>query len=281
MQKKFIYTLIITSLIFGALQITFYSPEINSQSVLLSQGFISYNEYGSGDKNLILIHGGPGSKNDFTLLAPEIKNYKIYSLDMYGFGESEKSVSNYGISSQADVVKEFMDAKNIQKSSILGFSWGGGVAIEFAYKYPESTEKIILLSSMGIQEGEPTGSYLGEKARTIFAYPFVVYYPGAFAGNMHWRKGFIRGFLDSDQRKIRNELKYISSPVLILHGNNDNIVLPWVAEEHHSLISESVLVFYEGSHAKIFSNVTDISKEINLFLANSDQEEGKVKLTVI
>ncbi len=268
------------SIIVGIIQVLLYNPIPDSNFVELSQGSLAYAEFGEGENTLILIHGSPGSSEDFSLLAPEIKNRKVYALDMYGFGESEKFVDNYGISAQADYLKEFMDTKNISSASILGFSWGGGVAIEFAYKYPKYTDNLILLSSMGIQEGEPTGSYFLEQLRAKTAYLFVVFYPGAFAGNAYWRDGFMMSFIDSDQRPIREHMKNIISPTLILHGDGDTIVEPWVAEEHHSLLKNSILVYYEGSHGEIFSNVTEVAEIIDYYLKTRDKDIGKVLLEV-
>lgn len=215
---------------------------------------------------MILIHGSPGSKNDFKLLQPRIEGHTVYALDMYGFGESEKYVKKYGIENQARVVSEFMQAKNITQATILGYSWGGGVALEFAALFPEKTTKLILLDGMGLQEGEATGSYFGEHARYLISYPFVVFYPGALAGDEGWRHGFMRSFMDSDQRVLREKMNQISAPTLILHGSEDTVIEPWVAEEHARLIKNSKIVWFHGGHGTIFSNVTEIAPAVQEFL---------------
>ena len=291
--------LIISILItIGIVQALIYQEPIpKSNYIGLEQGIIAYDEYNSNitDKALIMIHGSVGLKDDFKLLGPEIKNHRAYALDMYGFGESEMQVKDYGISAQADVIKEFMDKKEIQKASILGYSWGGGVAIEFAHKYPERTENMILLASMGIQEGEATKTYLGEHLRYSLSYPFAVYYPTALIVipfsliqiGMHEqvpiiseaeRHGFMRSFMDTDQRPIRQHLQEINTETLILHGDKDTIIEPWVAEEHAKLLKNSKLVFYNGTHLNIFQNVTDISPAINQFI--NRQAQAKISIII-
>ena len=267
MNSKYILIIGLILILIGIIQIPFYKTHLpNSSYVKLSNGIIAYKEYNSPGKTLIAIHGSPGTKNDFKLLAPQIKDYKVYALDMYGFGESEKNVENYGVESQANVINEFMEKLNITNASILGYSWGGGVAAEFAFKYPEKVDKLNLLVSMGIQEGEPTGNHFIEKTRSLISYPFVTYYPGSFAGGIGWRKGFMRSFLDTDLRKSREKFSKINVKTLILHGKDDKVVLPWVAEVHHKLIKNSKLEFFKGGHGELFRNSDEITSKINEFL---------------
>jgi len=267
-RTKFFYTAVMILIFFGLVQLNFYSEKFPDNSIGLSKGVIVYDEYNPEKRETIIaLHGSPGSKSDFETLAPKLEDYRVYALDMYGFGESEKNIDDYGIESQADVLAEFMEKKKIEEAVIIGYSWGGGVAISFAHKYPEKVRSLILLASMGIQEGEPTGSHTLEKLRSSLAYPFVVFYPGSFAGSIGWRKGFMRSFIDTDQRLIRGQLSEIKSPSLILHGNQDNVIPSWVAEEHSSLLENSELVFYSGGHGKILlGNTEEIAEKINSYL---------------
>jgi len=267
MKKKIILIVLSIIILAGLIQTLAYKETPGKTSIELSNGIITYDKYGSGENIIIAIHGSPGGRDGFDSLGPQIENSTLYALDMYGFGESEKHVSNYGMDFQSDVILEFMNKLNIEKATLLGYSWGGLVAIDFARKYPDKTDNLILLASSGIQEGEPTKSYLGEKTRTIISYPFVVYYPGSIAGGIGWRKGFIRSFLDSDQRKIREYLKQIQNPVLIIHGNKDTVIEPWVAEEHHLLLQNSQLKYYNGGHGQVLGrNTSEMAEIINNYL---------------
>lgn len=247
----------------GLIQVIIYKqplPEGQYESIGDLQ--IAYDAYGQGKTVVLAIHGSPGSKNDFRLLAPLLKNTTVYALDMPCFGESSFS-TRCDITSASKTLKQFMDAKQIEKATVLGYSWGGGVAIEFAHHYPEKTSHLILLSGMGIQEGELTGSYEGEKIRGWFAYPFVVFYPGVFAGNIYWREGFMKSFLQSDQRPLRMYLQNFQVPTLILQATEDYNVKAWVAEEHARLIPHSTLSTYKGDHGKLKTDAREIASIIN------------------
>src|SRR3989344_3861817 len=243
---------------------------------------MDYIEYGSENKEvIIMIHGSPGSKNDFNLLAPSLENkYHVYALDMPCFGNSPMA-EDCGIDPAAKKLNYFMLERNITKANILGYSWGGGVAIEFAYFYPEKVENLILLSNMGIQEGEFIPNHNLEKLYSIVAYPFVVFYPGSFAGNINWRDGFMKSFIDTDLRPIREHLQSINAPTLILYGNKDTNVEPWVAQEHARLIKNSELVSFNGTHIALFSNVSEIAPAIKSFLARHQQSTAQAELNLI
>ncbi len=259
----------------GAIQFLLSPPEAlssNAEYIKLSEGFIAYDKSGTGDNKIILIHGSPGSRDDFENLLPSINNATLYALDMYCFGGSSKHVKDCGIDAAAETINEFMEKKSITKAGILGYSWGGGVAIEFAYKYPEKTESVIILDGMGIPEGEITGNYYTERLRYFISYPLVVYYPGAFFGDEEWRKGFMRSYLDTDLSPIREHLSKISVPALLLHGDQDTIVPLWVAEEHARLIPDSRLKLFKGGHITLFSDTAEISSIINSYFSGQNEK---------
>jgi len=236
----------------GILQVILAPSLTPTKYVDLPKGKMSYDLYEQGPQIMIATHGSPGSKKDFKQVGPELTKTTLYAVDMYGFGDSEKYVDEYGIETAADDLNLFMEKLGIEKAQILGYSWGGGVAEVFAQKYPQKTQELILFHAIGIQEGEPTGSYFLEHVRYVLSYPFVTLYPGAFVMKYGQRKGFMRSYMDSDQRIIRSLLKEIKVPTTIIHGTNDNVIPMWVAEEHQSLIPQSKLVTYEGHHGAIF-----------------------------
>lgn len=280
---KHIITILLGLIIFiGLVQALIQHTDDPASFVELSQGKIAYDKYGNGSKAIIMVHGSPGtSEKDFSLLGPNItSDYTVYALNMYGFAGSKTYVKDYSISAGADVVREFMDTKNISQAVILGYSWGGGVAIESAYRYPSRIKGIILLGGMGIQEGEITGTYWGEKIRSYVALPFVLFYPGAFDGSFESRYGFMRSFIDSDQRPLRQMLNEIDQPALVLQGQNDFIIAPWVGEEHARLIENSALVYYEGDHHTVYSNVSEIAPPINEFLDYLDTSQAHAKINL-
>ena len=109
---------------------------------------ISYREREGGEKKLLLIHGNMTSSKHWDLVIEHLDpSYKIYGIDMRGFGESTYYHPITSIKDFADDVKSFVDMIGLTEFSIMGWSTGGAVAMQFVAENPERCEKLILLAS--------------------------------------------------------------------------------------------------------------------------------------
>ncbi|HBP26098.1 MAG TPA: alpha/beta hydrolase [Acholeplasmatales bacterium] len=122
---------------------------MEKKQVLLKNGeTYSYFEKGGGSKTLLLIHGNLSSSVYFKPLLERLPNeIKTYAFDLRGYGDSTYVNRLSSLKDLATDVKLFLDALNIKKADVLGWSLGGGVAMEFAAAYPERLGKLILLSA--------------------------------------------------------------------------------------------------------------------------------------
>lgn len=109
-----------------------------------------YIEKGEGDP-VILLHGYAADSyswnNNIDALA---KSFKVYALDLWGFGYSTRDPLGYGYSLYTNQLLNFMDALNIEKASLVGQSMGGGTAINFCVQHRERVNKLILVSPGGM-----------------------------------------------------------------------------------------------------------------------------------
>ena len=119
----------------------------------LSNGEImAYRTAGNADDVLLLIHGNQSSSLFFEDLMDEIKEkYKIYAIDLIGFGDSSYHREIQSLADFSEDVNLFMEALNIPKAVVLGWSTGGGVGMELAALHPEKVEKLILMDSVGLK----------------------------------------------------------------------------------------------------------------------------------
>lgn len=119
-----------------------------------------YIEKGEG-KPVILLHG---FFYDSYLWAANIdalaENFKVYVLDLWGFGYSTREPLDYGYQLYADRVLLFMDSLGIGRASLVGQSMGGGTAILFCVQYRERVNKLLLVASAGLPNPLPlTGKF--------------------------------------------------------------------------------------------------------------------------
>lgn len=113
---------------------------------------IAYRECGQGRKTIVLIHGNMTSSKHWDILMEELKDdYKIYAIDLRGFGGSSYNHSINSLKDFAEDINEFTNVLGIDKYSAIGWSTGGGVALELAANYPDNVEKVVLVESVGVK----------------------------------------------------------------------------------------------------------------------------------
>lgn len=107
-----------------------------------------YREREGGKQKVLLIHGNMTSSKHWDLLMDKMDpRYKIYALDLRGFGLSTYETPITSIKDFSDDVKLFVDEIGLSDFSIVGWSMGGAVGMQFAADYPGECEKLVLLAS--------------------------------------------------------------------------------------------------------------------------------------
>ena len=129
------------------------SPELG-RSITAGGYQTNVHEHGKGFP-LMLIHGsGPGvtAWANWRLVMPELaKQRRVIAPDMLGFGYSERPANpDY----QRDVWVEHaigvLDALGIEQADLVGNSFGGGIALALAIRYPQRVRRLVLMGSVGV-----------------------------------------------------------------------------------------------------------------------------------
>ena len=77
---------------------------------------------------------------DFTVIAP----------DLLGHGQSAKPRADYSVGGYANGMRDLLTVLGVERVTVVGHSFGGGVAMQFAYQFPERTERLLLVASGGL-----------------------------------------------------------------------------------------------------------------------------------
>jgi 3-oxoadipate enol-lactonase len=105
---------------------------------------IWYQETGEGDP-VVQIHGAGFGHFNFATATPILsKSFRCIDFDMRGYGLSERPFQRYDMEVWADDVAGLMDHLGLRSAHIHGTSMGGMVAQQFAAKYPERTQRLII-----------------------------------------------------------------------------------------------------------------------------------------
>lgn len=118
------------------------------QIVLKNGEVIHYVEKGTGDKTLLLIHGNFSSSLHYTPLLERLpKDIRVIAPDLRGYGDSSYYRRIHSLKELADDMALFLEAKRIHEVDVVGWSLGGGVALEMAAHYPNVVKKMVLINS--------------------------------------------------------------------------------------------------------------------------------------
>jgi len=118
------------------------------KTIELGEYRVNYAVEGKGPF-MLMLHGAD-KREDWTVWTPLMELSKEYSLvipDLIGFGRSSKPAETPAYGEQARVLHEMMDKLSIPKAILVGTSWGGQVALEFAINWPDRVDSMVLISS--------------------------------------------------------------------------------------------------------------------------------------
>jgi len=131
---------------------------------------VSYLEAGRGPV-LLLIHGmGGSSENWRAVIEPLAKDHTVISPDLPGHGHSAPGGGDYSVGGLAAGLRDLLLVLGHEHATLVGHSLGGGIAMQFAYQFPEIVERLVLVSSGGLG---PEVSPLLRAAALPGAGPFI------------------------------------------------------------------------------------------------------------
>src|SRR5919199_883824 len=123
---------------------------MDSEEITLHGHRVSYKRAGWGPV-IVLIHGITGSSATWEeVIEPLAENYTVVAPDLLGHGESAKPRGDYSLGAYASGIRDLLAAIGHDRATVVGHSLGGGVAMQFAYQFPERSERLVLVSSGGL-----------------------------------------------------------------------------------------------------------------------------------
>ena len=100
---------------------------------------------------VVLIHGiGDSSDTWNTVIHGLAQRYRVIAPDLLGHGSSDKPRGDYSLGAYANGLRDLLSALGVERVTLVGHSLGGAVAAQFAYQFPERSERLVLVSSGGI-----------------------------------------------------------------------------------------------------------------------------------
>lgn len=107
---------------------------------------LHYREYAGPGRPVVLLHGVASNARIWIMAGPLLaERFHVYALDQRGHGESEAPDGGYDFASVAADLDGFIEELGLERPAIVGHSWGGNVALEYAATHPNRTAGLVLV----------------------------------------------------------------------------------------------------------------------------------------
>jgi pimeloyl-ACP methyl ester carboxylesterase len=111
---------------------------------------LCYRRGGSGPV-LLLLHGiGDSSRTWIPAMGLLQRGCTVLAPDLPGHGDSSNPLGDYSLGSHASSMRDLLDVLSIERVTVVGQSFGGGVAMQFAYQFPGRCERLVLVDAGGL-----------------------------------------------------------------------------------------------------------------------------------
>src|SRR5215472_6551925 len=231
---------------------------------------------------LVLVHGLAGRAENWLTLVPEFtrNGYKVYALDLLGYGRSQQPDVDYSIALEEDILRQFLDSQQLQQPDIAGWSMGGWVSLKFAAEHPERVHRLILMDSAGLVYDAVNAGALRPKTEAELAHMFAVLSPSPKPVPSFVARDILRNFAVNDwivgralqsmgtgKDLMDNKMQSVTMPVLIIWGKEDILTPPSIGERMRSAMPQSLLYVYDGTgHLAPTDRSEQVSKTVVTFL---------------
>ncbi len=149
-----------------------------AEMVDVDGGQLYYETCGSGPQAVVLIHDGVVNSASFDDMWPILcKQFRLVRYDRRGYGKSPAATAPYSVQEDLAAV---MAAAKMDHASLVGFSFGGGLAVSYAVLHPEQVDRLVISGTV-INGFQPTKNFGEHVTRIMF--PMIIGNMDAVADN--------------------------------------------------------------------------------------------------
>jgi pyruvate dehydrogenase E2 component (dihydrolipoamide acetyltransferase) len=243
-----------------------------------------------GAPRVVFVHGLGGSYETWSLNLPAFaERFRICALDLVGAGSSDKPTMVYSVPSLADFLALFLDALggDWRRVNLVGHSLGGAIALDFASRYPERVERLVLVDSAGLGSeindevlalirAEPTVEGIRTELAHFFAHQGLVQQalveqlyqqrlqPGAREALLATTEAAFGG--NRQHLDLRETLAALPNKALVVWGNADSVIPVAHAQKASHAPGSRVEVFEACGHCPHIERADAFNQLVTSFL---------------
>jgi pimeloyl-ACP methyl ester carboxylesterase len=198
-------------------------------AVVISGGLVHYEAFGRG-KPVVFVHGWLGSWRYWMRTMEALaSDYRTYALDLWGFGDSDKSQQRYSVADYTTLLQDFTEQLGIVNASFVGHSLGAIVALDFAHQQPTMVSRLAMVS-LPVTSGALSSRLLDFASNSVLT-------------KMFWWRQITHKEVQQEAEKAAEDviavsvqsalevdtptlIEQVPQPTLIIYGEKDNVVDP-------------------------------------------------------
>jgi pimeloyl-ACP methyl ester carboxylesterase len=233
---------------------------------------LGYRTMGKGEPTLILIHGLASNQHIWDLLAPLLADkYQLYTLDQRGHGSSEKPPTGYDFDTITKDLHLFIQNLEIGNPIIIGHSWGGNVALNYAAQYPNLLNGICFIDGGLIEISKIPGNSLHQALISMAPPNFANYTKQDFLHRIQQRD-----WGEQDQTSRAANMANIVLSNFDLHPNGH--ITPKFNRSNHLQVIEA---FWKHKPSQLFERIQCPVLNLPARMPNNDPERQALRQEMV
>jgi pimeloyl-ACP methyl ester carboxylesterase len=279
---------------------------VQRQAVLVHGRRVVYRTAGDDGPVVVLVHGITQDSTTWDELGDRLgATARVIAVDLPGHGGSDNPAGDHSIGAYASTVRDLLVLLDVDSATVVGHSLGGGVALQFAYQFPEMLDRLVLLDAGGL--GREVSPLLRAAAlpgaetvlsllssRPALALTGLATRAAVALGHRHTDLSGVRqglaGLADRDNRRAfvhtvratmglrgqrvsAQDKLYLAElvPTLLLWGQDDRIIPVSHAHAAHELIPQNELrIIPDAGHFPHVDQPDAVLRHIQEFLRRTD-----------
>jgi (E)-2-((N-methylformamido)methylene)succinate hydrolase len=243
---------------------------------------IHYDIAGEGAP-LVLIHGVGSSLASWDEIVPRLgAGVRVIRYDTLGHGDSTKPAGPYALSDYVSELRALLDATDVERANIAGYSFGGMIAQAFALAHPDRVDRLAFISAVAARTPEQRAAVVeranqlatGGASQTIGAALERWYTPEFRAAHPELLErqatrvkendpqGYAAAYRVFAESDLDEALRQIAAPTLIATGEDDIGSTADMARLMHERIPNSRLAIFPGLRHGVLVEAPDLVAEL-------------------
>jgi pimeloyl-ACP methyl ester carboxylesterase len=243
-------------------------------ALVINGGLVHYEAIGRG-KPLVFLHGWIGSWRYWVPAMEQLStNHRAYAIDLWGFGDSDKSSEWYNFDTYVDLLARFTDRLGVDKISVVGHTLGGLVAVRFAGRHPGRVTRIM---GVGVPlDGTAVGRHLHARLGNGDGLARLacrrVSFPELETESRKTDSLAVSSTLQSAMEEdLRDAMLTLKIPILLVYGSNDPLIkvpaVDWSQQNGNNL---RVMVLDDTQHFPMLEDQNKFNRLLKDFLGAGD-----------